>query len=105
MPEPSCQGSIIRVTDAEKQDRNRIVAAHPASPQGRRMMTVRLSYDECRSWPVSKLVYEGGSAYSDLAVNDRREILLAYEADGYSRITLARFNVQWLTDGQDHVGK
>jgi sialidase-1 len=105
LPEPSCQGSIIRVTDAQQQDRNRIVVAHPASPQGRTMMTVRLSYDECRSWPVSKLVHQGGSAYSDLTVNDRREILLAYEADGYSRITLARFNLEWLTDGQDRVGK
>jgi sialidase-1 len=101
LPEPSCQGSIIRLTDNRHQDKNRVILATPADPQARTKMTVRLSYDECQTWPVSKIVHEGAAAYSDLAVNNRHEILLAYEADGYASVTLARFDVNWLTDGKD----
>ena len=66
-------------------------------------MTVRLSYDECRSWPVAKVVYAGSSAYSDLGRNQAGEILLAFEKDGYSQISLIRVNLEWLTDGGDQV--
>jgi len=96
LPEPSCQGSIVRVSRKGKGDRNRIVAAWPANPKARNRMTVYMSYDECKSWPVSKVIHQGGGAYSDLAVNGKQEILLLYEKDSYASITLARFNVEWL---------
>ena len=103
LPEPSCQGSLVRFTDTKRFERNRVVLSTPAALNARTHMTVRLSYDECQSWPVSKVVNEGSSAYSDLAVADDRHILLLYEADGYSKLTLARFNIQWLTDGKDSL--
>ena len=103
LPEPSCQGGLVRFTDAKRFERNRVVLSTPAARNARTHITVRLSYDECRSWPVSKLVHEGSSAYSDLAVADDHHILLLYEADDYSRLTLARFNIQWLTDGKDSL--
>ena len=101
LPEPSCQGSILRLTRQGRAAKNRIVLAHPSAPNSRTHMTVRLSYDECRTWPVAKVVHTGGSAYSDLARNQQGEILLAFEKDGYSQISLVRMNVEWLTEGRD----
>ena len=101
LPEPSCQGSLIRFTETTRFERPRILLSNPTDPNLRSRMTVRVSYDECRSWPVSKLVHQGSSAYSDLAVADDWHILLLYEADRSSRLTLARFNIEWLTDGRD----
>jgi len=54
-------------------------------------------------WAVSKILQEGYSGYSDLAVTPDRDILCLYEGDSTSRLVLARFNVEWLTDGGDHL--
>ena len=113
LPSPRVQGSVVRLTIGDRDDRNRVLLAFPDAPKGRRDMTVRLSYDECRTWPAAKLVHEGPSAYCDLAVTQDHQILLLYEADdgaealakdsAYARLTLARFNLAWLTDGKDHA--
>ena len=103
LPEPSCQGSLVRFTDAKRQDKNRVLLAAPADPSSRTRMTVRLSYDECRTWPVAKVVRAGSAGYSDLAVNRQTQALLLYESDDYSKLTLARFDLEWLTGGKDRV--
>lgn len=98
LPEPSVQGSVIRLTSQREHGRNRLLLATPADPKARRQMTARVSYDEGKTWPVSKLVHGGSAAYSDLAVAADSGVLLLYEADGYKTLTLARFNLAWLTD-------
>jgi len=97
LPEPSCQGSIIRL-GALGQPGGHCVLSAPANPAARTHLTLRLSNDECRSWPVARIVHEGASAYCDLAVTKDQEILLLYEADEYAKLTLARWNLQWLTE-------
>jgi len=101
LPEPSCQGSIIRLTSTALFRKNRILLACPANPAARDHLTVRVSYDECRSWPVSKMLFSGPAAYSDLAVTTDWQILCLYEADNHERIACARFNIEWLTEGKD----
>ena len=103
LPEPSCQGSIIRFTDTSQFEKNRILIATPADPSQRSHLTVRVSYDECQTWPVSKILHEGPAAYSDLAVTSERDILCLYEANEYSELVMARFDIEWLTDGKDHL--
>lgn len=102
--EPICQGSIIRYTQVAHQDKNRILFSNPASETERVKMTVRLSYDEGKSWEKSKLLYEGPSAYSDLAILPSGKIACFYERGEmhpYEKITLASFDLSWLTDGED----
>ena len=101
---PACQGSVVRFTDRRRHDKDRILFSSPVGSD-RVNLTVRLSYDECRTWPVAKLVHKGSAAYSDLAVAHDQHILLLYEADDYSKIALARFNLEWLSDNKDHLGK
>ena len=55
-----------------------------------------MSYDEGRTWPVSRLVYAGGSAYSNLVVLPDYRIGVLYEKDGYRSIALATFSKAWL---------
>ncbi len=98
MPEPICQSSICRLTDQNRHDRSRVIFANPASQQ-RENLTVRLSYDECRTWPVSRILYPGCAAYSDLCVTDDLTICCLYERginSPYETITLARFTLAWL---------
>ena len=90
LPEPSCQGSIVRYDDV------RILVAHPSETEERARLTLRMSVDDCKTWPVSRVLYAGPSAYSDLAVTEDGHILCLFEADGYERIALARFRIDWL---------
>ena len=103
LPEPSCQGGIVRFSTRDRAAKNRVLLSHPAHPQERAELTVRLSYDECRTWPVARVLHDGSGAYSDLAVTADDQILCLYEADAYSRLVLARFDLEWLTQGQDSL--
>lgn len=118
--EPVCMASLIRVSAQPKQKRNRIMFANPDSRPGnadfskennmrsRDDLRLRLSYDEGKTWPVVKLLQEGGTGYSDMAVGPDGAMYALYEhvvpggAQGSKHnIALARFTLEWLTEGKD----
>lgn len=123
LSEPICMASICRYSEAAGGQRNRLLFSNPhnleradgkAAPgkgRDRRNLTIRLSYDEATSWPVAKSLEPGPSGYSDLAVGPDFTIYCLYERGGRdprktspaaaATLTLARFNLEWLTDGQD----
>ena len=87
-----------------EHEKNRVLFANPASTT-RENLTVRLSYDECRSWPLARTLHPGPAAYCDLAVAADGTILCLYERGlkrPYETLTLARFNLSWLSAGADH---
>src|SRR5262249_35961359 len=101
--EPRCQGSLESYTDTISHDKDRLLFANPAS-QERKNMTVRLTYDGGRTWPVARQLHPGPSAYSCLTVLPDMTAGCLYERGDkspYERIMFARFNVEWLTDGKD----
>lgn len=103
--EPICQASMARFTNAETHDKNRVLFSNPASTE-RKLMTVRISYDECKTWNTGKILHEGPSAYSDLCIASDMTICCLYERgeeSGYETITLAVFDLEWLTDGEDVI--
>jgi len=97
-----CQASILRYTrKSDGYTKNRILFSNPAS-SSRANMTVRLSYDEAQTWPISKVIYSGPVAYSCLAILSDGTIGLLYEkAPLETNIVFARFGLDWLTDGAD----
>ena len=108
--EPVCQASFLRYTLASTDGRNRLLFSNPASAPARGQsrgdrvkMTVRLSYDEGKTWPVSKCLHDGPSAYSCLAVLPNGHIGCLYEGGQtrYGEIVFAKFSLEWLTDGKD----
>jgi sialidase-1 len=96
-----CQASFIRYTWGDSQGKSRLLFSNPATTRGRQRMTVRLSYDEGKTWPKSKVLYEGSAAYSCLSKLPDGKIGLIYERDKYRKITFAGFTLEWLTDGDD----
>ncbi|MHC4507853.1 MAG: sialidase family protein, partial [Planctomycetota bacterium] len=62
-----------------------------------------LSYDEGKTWPVSKLLHDGPSAYSCLTVLPDGDIGCLYEGGDtrYGEIVFAGFSLEWLADGKD----
>ncbi|MCI0420733.1 MAG: glycoside hydrolase [Acidobacteria bacterium] len=112
LPEPVCMGSIVRLTTASKGKRNRIVFANPHNPESteRKNLTVKLSYDEGQTWPVAKALEQGLSGYSDIAAGPDGTLYCFYERGTASEgafnpkaLCMARFNLEWLTDGKDRL--
>jgi sialidase-1 len=70
-----------------------------------------MSLDEGPSWPVNKVLEPGKSAYCDLTALPKGPILHSYESgsdDGNKlcrRLTMARFNLEWLSDGTERTGE
>lgn len=107
--EPICQASFLRYTLRSKHGRNRLLFSNPAHAKrgDRRDMTIRLSYDEGRSWPVSKLLYPGPSAYSCLTILPDGNIACLYEAgqkNPYEKIIFTSFTLEWLTGVPEKTG-
>ncbi len=103
--EPRCQGSLQLYTDTLTRDKNRLLFANPASME-RRNMAVRISYDEGHTWSAAKSLHAGPAAYSCLTVLPDLTAGCLYECGekgAYEKITFARFNVEWLTDGKDAI--
>ena len=71
----------------------------------RRAETNELSEDDCETWPVSRVLEDGPSAYSDLAVLRDGTVLCLYECGAVEGmydnryLTLARFDLEWLMAG------
>lgn len=67
----------------------------PGGRGKRENLCVKLSRDDGKTWPLSKTLDPGPSAYSDLAVLPDGTVLCLYEAK--SDIVCSRFNLEWLT--------
>jgi sialidase-1 len=97
--EPVCQASLLRYPG----DGARLLFANPASTK-RERMTVRLSPDDGKTWPAARLLHDGPSAYSCLAVLPDGDVACLYERGARNpseTITFARFTLSWLAAGKD----
>lgn len=95
--EPVCQASLLRYSWPE-EGKSRMLFANPASVR-RKNLTVRVSYDEGATWPVSRVLNAGPSAYSCLVVLPDKSIgclLECGEKAPYEKIVFAKFPLNWL---------
>ena len=116
--EPICMAGLVRFSTGKSGGKNCILFSNPdnlaradgkeepGKNRDRKNVSVKLSYDEGATWPVTKSVTPGWSAYSDLAVTKSGTILCFHgraEKGGFAGdwLTLARCNLEWLTDGKD----
>lgn len=96
LPEPVCMASLARLDDGRLLFSN----PHVSGSRDRKNLTVKLSEDAGATWPVSRTLEPGPSAYSDLASGSDGSIYCFFERGEkgpYERLTFARFNVEWLT--------
>lgn len=123
--EPVCMSGLITLPDPAGRPSPILVHSNPdhvgvagreprrGDRRDRRNLTIKLSRDEGTTWPVSRVLEPGPSAYSDLAVLPDGTLLCFYERGRpgalrpgsrredwpYARLTLARFNRTWLESG------
>lgn len=104
--DPSCNASIIRYTSVKNGfKKNRLLFSNAKTMKGRTNLTVRISYDEGKTWTEGKTIYEGPSAYSSLTVIQNGDIAVFFEKDEYTKNVYAQFSLKWLTDKKDRYKK
>ena len=94
-----CMGGLVRLPVAGKDI---LLYSNCDSPDGRNRGTVWASFDGGKTWPVKRLVYEGGFAYSSLSAGrpgtkSEGWIYLQFESGGAK---MARFNLSWVLEGE-----
>ena len=98
--EPVCQASIHRF-EAEQSDQPVYLFSNPASNSTRQSLTIRLSRDGGKTWPVSRVLHDGPAAYSCLYSLSDGSIGCLYErgnSDPYEKLTFAKFRLNWLNN-------
>ena len=102
--DPGCNASIIRYTSvSDGDDKNRLLFSNARDTDGRKNMTVSISYDEGKTWKYSKPIYEGSSAYSSMTLLENEKIGLFFEKDDHKENVFVPFSLEWLTDGADSL--
>lgn len=106
LPEPVCFGTILRYSKqtAEGTGKNILLFCNPHNPTNneRKNLTIKLSEDEGKTWPVARTIEPGIAGYSDLAVGKDGTIYCLFERGGLSgkmyqtaALTLVRFDLEW----------
>jgi sialidase-1 len=93
--EPVCQASLIAMPRPERPGERLLVFANPASTTARRALTVRVSGDGGKTWPVTIPVEAGTAAYSCLAPLPGHRVGLLYERGKPAHITFTVLPVAW----------
>jgi sialidase-1 len=76
--EPVCEGNLLQYKYPGKAEA--LLFSNPASKTSRTQMTVRVSYNDGKTWAAKKLLYLGPSAYSCMTVLPNGNIGCFYEA-------------------------
>ena len=102
--EPICMASLVShpsqpgmllFSNPHSLDRDEEGHEIPAGRGKRVNLSIKLSNDDGKTWPICKTLESGPSAYSDLAVLPDGDVLCLYEGD--NAIIAARFNLEWIT--------
>lgn len=97
LPDPICEGSILTI--GSTKGKNILAFSNAADAKRRDQLTLRISYDDGKTWPKAMLIAKGKTeeeskddfaAYSDLVKVTKRSVGILYERSNYSQIVYSR---------------
>ncbi|OKJ04023.1 neuramidase [Streptomyces sp. CB01249] len=98
LPDPANNGSIMRYApDAAASDpQSSWLLFSNTEATSRKNLTVKMSCDNGKTWPIRKVVDPGAAAYSTLTRLPDGRLGLLYERGNYEHITYSSFDLKWL---------
>lgn len=88
LPDPVCQGSMLHYTNPKGQ--RVLLFSNLNHASQRENLTLHISYDDGKTWPVHQVICPGSAAYSDLVIQQNHQIGILYEKDNYTKIVYER---------------
>ncbi len=95
LTDPSCMAGVLRYSFDDVDGKGRLLHTGPDSTK-RERGTVWMSTDDGATWPVKRLFWPGGFAYSQPVRLSNGMVGVLFEADGYKVIKFARFPISTL---------
>ena len=89
LTESICQASLLAYGDYK--GKVLFLFSNPAVTSDRTHMTVKTSFDDCKNWSNSRLIFEGPSAYSCLTKLKNKDIAIFFECGKKSAYETLRF--------------
>ncbi|WP_082763610.1 exo-alpha-sialidase [Frondihabitans sp. PAMC 28766] len=99
LPDPSDNGSIIRyapTASAQNPQSQWLLESNNDSTSTRSNLVVKLSCDNGKTWPVTRVVEPGSAGYSTLTNLPDGRFGLLYERNNYTEMTYASFSATWV---------
>ncbi|MEU9094014.1 exo-alpha-sialidase [Streptomyces sp. NPDC048428] len=98
LPDPANNASVMRYApDAPASDpQSSWLLFSNTEATSRKNLTVKMSCDNGKTWPIKKVVDAGAAAYSTLTRLPGGRLGLLYERGNYEHITYSSFDLKWL---------
>lgn len=99
LPDPNDNGSVIRYAPdapASSPQSHWLLESNNDSTSERANLVVKMSCDDGKTWPITKVVTAGSAGYSTLTELPNGRFGLLYEQNNYTEMTYASFDTQWL---------
>lgn len=99
----ACDADIVRYTSTlDGYDKNRLLHTLP-NAKNRTNVSMWVSYDEGKTWPLKKTICKGESAYSSITILPDGTIGVYVEEDESIpyKMYFLNFSLNWLSDGRD----
>lgn len=84
LPDPICEGSLLNI--GTKKGKSILAFSNNDAIKSRDSLTLRISFDEGKTWRKKFLIEAKNTGYSDIVKISEKEIGVLYEADGYKEI-------------------
>ena len=101
LTDPVCQGSLIRQPDTSAGETKPWLLFVNCNSIDRINLTVKLSFDDGRTWSSGKTIQPSHAAYSCAVVLKDGTLGVLYETGKehpYEKISFAHFDLEWLTE-------
>ncbi|MEO8721772.1 MAG: sialidase family protein [Ginsengibacter sp.] len=84
LPDPICEGSLLNI--GTKKGKSVLAFCNNDSEISRDSLTLRISFDEGKTWQKNFLIEPINTGYSDIVKISKKKIGIFYEAGGYKQI-------------------
>ena len=84
LPDPICEGSLLNI--GTKNGKSVLAFCNNDSKKSRDSLTLRISFDEGKTWKNKFLIEPENTGYSDIVEMSKKEIGILYEAGNYKEI-------------------
>ena len=93
--DPVCFGSVVKYDGFD--GRYALISVNCASEKERKNITLRVSFDDGKTWDIKRTIDADRGGYVDIAVDEKNDIVyVLYEEKFGKTVYLAKINPEWI---------